>query len=289
MLHLEDGPGVVAHPAHQGRVEHEPEAAGRLRLDRVEDALQATPHALVPPRPQEPTQRSRRRARGQEVEQAIDRAGGVPGLPQLGRDAVPADLVELVERDEHRARPLRIEPAVGDQAPEEAPVVDPHRQVLEPQRGERLGGGQDQLDLRDLGCHPQDVDVALGELPVATLLRPLRPPHRADLDGLERLGQARVIVRVVADERHREVEPQAQVGQVLRAARRRELLPALQDPVDQLFILPAVAPEQQAEALHRGRLDADEAVPPVDGQDLGHGPVTQCDFVGEHVPHAAGR
>jgi len=98
-----------------------------------------------------------------------------------------------------------------------------------------------------------------------------------------------VIVRVVADERHREVEPQAQVRQILRAARRRELLPALQDPVDQLLVLAAVAPEQQAEALHRGRLDADEAVAPVDGQDLGHRPVAQRDFLGKHVPHAAGR
>src|SRR6266852_7167245 len=69
----------------------------------------------------------------------------------------------------------------------------------------------------------------------------------------------------------------------------RELLAALQDLVDQLLVLAAVAPEQQTEALHRGRLDADEAVAPVDGQDLGHGPVAQRNFPGEHVPHAAGR
>ena len=102
-------------------------------------------------------------------------------------------------------------------------------------------------------------------------------------------GRRGVVVGVVAHERHRQVEPQAEVGHVLGAAGGLELLAALQDLEDQLLVLAPVAPEEQAQALHRGSLDADEAVATVYGQDLGHGPVAQRDLVGQHVPHAAGR
>ena len=141
--------------------------------------------------------------------------------------------------------PRSVEPAVpGDQAPRSRRSLMPHGQVREAQRGERLGGRQDQLDLRPpRDATPEHVDVALGELAEAALLGPLRPPHRADLDGLERLGQPGVVLGVVARQRHRQVEAQAEVGQLVAPRRRGglELLAALEDLEDQLLVLAAVA------------------------------------------------
>ncbi len=64
--------------------------------------------------------------------------------------------------------------------------------MLEAEVDEGLGGRQDELDLGDLGGDAQNVDVALGELPEATLLRALGPPDRADLDRLEAGRAARL-------------------------------------------------------------------------------------------------
>ena len=86
---------------------------------------------------------------------------------------------------------------------------------LETKLEERLGGRKDELDLRDLGCHAQNIDVTLGELAKAPLLRPLGPPYRPDLDRFERIGERRPVVRVVARERHGEVEAQPEIGEIL--------------------------------------------------------------------------
>ncbi len=211
------------------------------------------------------------------------------GLAQLRPHPVRADLVELVERDEHRPGACRLEAAVGHHRGEHPSVVDPHREVLQAEGGQGFGGGEDQLDLGDLRRDPEHVDVALGELSIAAVLWPFRPPHRPDLDGLEGLGQARVVVGVVADQGHGEVEAQGQVGEILGTLGALELLATLQDLEDQLFVLAAFAAQQQAEALDRGGLDAHEAVAAVHRQDLGHRPVAERRLLGQHVAHAAGR
>ena len=103
----------------------------------------------------------------------------------------------------------------GDQA-EDPPIVDPHGQVREAQPRQRLARwpGSARPRPRRSAC-PSDVDVALGELPEPPLLRPLGPPHRPDLDRLERIGQLGVVLRVVARQRHGEVEAQPEVGELV--------------------------------------------------------------------------
>src|SRR5882724_11524750 len=159
----------------------------------------------------------------------------------------------------------------------QATIVDPHREIGESQPRQRVGGGEDQLDLDERRGQAEHVDVALGELAEAALLRPLRAPHRPDLDGLQRIGQPRMVLGVVARERHREVEAQAEVGQILaRASRRLQLLAALHDLEDELLVLAALAAGEQRQVLERGRLDAPEAVGAVDGDDLAYGGVAHA-------------
>ena len=57
-----------------------------------------------------------------------------------------------------------------------------------------------------------DVDVGLGELPVAALLRPLAAPGGLDLVAPERELQLAGVLEDVAREGHGEVEVQAELG-----------------------------------------------------------------------------
>src|SRR5215510_14395196 len=217
-------------------------------------------------------------------------AVAVAGLSQLALDALPPDLVELVQDDEELAVARSVDPAVRGHRGQDAPVVHTDPRLLEPERDQGGGGRQDELDLGDLGGHAQDVDVALDELAEAALLRPLGPPHRSDLDRLERVGQDRPIVGVVPRERHREVEAEPEIGEIVLAVRRRiQLRAALEYLVDQLLVLAAAAAEQELQILERGRLDATEPVALVRGQDRGRRPVAKLDLGREQVLHAARR
>ena len=69
-----------------------------------------------------------------------------------------------------------------------------------------------------------DVDVALDELAVAPLLRALGPPDRSELDRAEHRGQFGPVAGVEAGERHRQIETQAEVGELERLLRRLEVL-----------------------------------------------------------------
>ena len=286
---LEDRARVVAHAAHERRIEAHPAARGDLGVRGGDDRGERFPGGLGRARQRRPQPFQRHLGRAQPRQQRLEAPDGVrvvPTLAQLGQHARGAQAVELVERDEEAGLRRLRKAAVARDELEQAPVVDPHGEARQPEPRQGVGGGEDQLDLDERRGQPQHVDVALGELPEAALLRPLRAPHGADLDRLQRVGQPRVVLRVVTRERHREVEAQAEVGQILpRAPRRLELLAALHDLEDQLLVLAAVAAGQQAQALERRRLDAAEAVRAVDGDDLAHGRVAQLDLVGEDVAH----
>ena len=80
----------------------------------------------------------------------------------------------------------------------------------------------DQFDLGERARLPDDVDVALDELAVSTLLRSLRPPDRRDLDGAEHARQLGSVARVEASERNGEIEAQSEVREFERVAARRQ-------------------------------------------------------------------
>ena len=81
------------------------------------------------------------------------------------------------------------------------------------QGGEDLGHDQRDLDLvvEGQGVASDDVDVGLGELPVATLLWSLPAPHLLDLVAPEREVQLTGVLQHVARERHGEVEVQPEL------------------------------------------------------------------------------
>ena len=147
----------------------------------------------------------------------------------------------------------------GDQR-EDAAIVDAHGEIGESQPRQRLRRRQDQLDFDHRRGHAEHVDIALGELAEASLLGPLRAPHRADLDRLERVGQPGVVLGVVAGQRHRQVVAQAKVGQLAlpRANRGLQIFTALENLEDQLLVVAALAADEQWQALQRRRLDAPE-------------------------------
>jgi hypothetical protein len=173
---------------------------------------------------------------------------------------------------------------------EKAPVVDPHGEIGEAEPGERLRGGEDQLDLGHARCHPQDVDVALGELAEASLLGALRTPHRTDLDRFQGIGQASVILGIVAGQGHRQVEAKPVLGELAsRAHRRLQVLPPLEHLEDELLVLAPLAADEQAQALERRRLDPLEPEGAIHREDLLGGGVAQVDLGRQQVSHAARR
>ena len=164
------------------------------------------------------------------------------GIAQLPLDSLAPDLVQLVERDEEIAVAAGLDAAEGRHRAQDPSVVQADTRTLEPELDERLRGRQDELDLGDLGDHAQDVDVALGELPEAALLRALGAPDRPDLDRLERVGQLGSMVGIVPRERYRQIEAQPEIGEIIFAGGRGvELGAALENLVDQLLVLAAAA------------------------------------------------
>ena len=199
--------------------------------------------------------RVRRPDRG-ELEAAPRLLGGGAGVghEQVG-DGVRGQLVELVDGADRGGDVGQAEPAV--EALDQLAVVELEAQRRERQRVERVDHHPHHLDVvveRQLVA-PDDVDVGLGELAVAALLRPLAAPGRLDLVAAERELQVPGVLEHVARERHGEVEVQA------------ELLPAspssvvgLQPAQDVDLLVDLAALGEPVERLDDPGLDVGEAV-----------------------------
>ena len=141
--------------------------------------------------------------------------------------------------------------ALGDLAVVDLDAELPHRQAAE-----RLGDDERHLGLevrREL-ADVDDVDVGLGELAEAPLLRPLAAPDLLDLVAAEREGELAGVLEHVAGERHGEVEVQAQRG--IPAA---VVAGEAADAVDLLVGVAALA-EQPVDRLDGPGLERREAV-----------------------------
>ncbi len=202
------------------------------------------------------------------------------------------DLVELVDRDERAVVLVRREPEGGEHPGQQPAVVDPDERALEAEGIHRVEGGDEQLGL---GARPglaQHVDVALHELPVAPLLRALGPPHRGHLDAAEHRRQLGAVGRVEAGQRHRQVEAQAQVGEVERLLRGLQVVvgeTALEDAERELLVVAAESGVQALGVLRDRGLDLVEAVAAVHPADDGEDRLAPGLVGGEEVAHAARR
>ena len=144
------------------------------------------------------------------------------------------------------------------------------------------------LDLRKLGAVAQNVDIALGELAEAALLRLVGAPDAADLQRLEGARQLRCVRGIIARERHREVIAQAGIGKVRAAALDHllEIAAALEDLEDELLIFAALLVGEVFDVLHGGRFDLGEAVAAVGIANEPHDALPKLHIAGELIAHA---
>ena len=165
--------------------------------------------------------------------------------------ADPAEPVDDAQRADDVVEADAEEEALGDLAVVDLDAELPHRQAAE-----RLGDDERHLGLEVRGelADVDDVDVGLGELAEAPLLRPLPAPDLLDLVAAEREGEPAGVLEHVAGERHGEVEVQAQRG-IPAAVVARE--PA--DAVDLLVGVAALA-EQPLDRLDGPGLERREPV-----------------------------
>ena len=184
--------------------------------------------------------------------------------------AVGRHLVELVD-DAHDGRDVggaeaEVEPL------DQLAVVDLQAQRRqEVQLAERLGHHPGDLDVvvERERVAADDVDVGLGELAVAALLRPLAAPHLLDLVAAERELEVPGVLEHVARERHGEVEVQAQ----------SPASPSLgvQPAQDVHLLVDLALAQQRVERLGRARLDGREAVQLEDrAQPVEHGELDEA-------------
>ena len=293
---LEDRAGVVAHAANQRRVEDDLDARGEHRPDAGED-LGEILHRLL-------GAVLLRDALAEFLDAdalahgAIDRQIArhrfciIAVFQQLALDAVQADLVKLVQGDQHGADLFLRKACRQRHSAQNLPVVDVDGEIgqadLAQDPGDHRGGRGDQLDLGQAAVVAEDVDVALRELTEASLLRVVRAPDVAQLHRLERGGQLFPVVGVVARQRQRQVVAQAVVGQLAVALLEGalQLRAALHDLEDQLLIVAALLGGQVLDVLHHRRLDLHEAVGGIALLDHAQHMLAQAHVGGEHIAHA---
>ena len=147
---------------------------------------------------------------------------------------------------------------------------------------------RNQLDLRQAAVVAQNVDVALGKLAEAPLLRVVRAPDVAKLHRLERGRQLLLVVRVVARQRHGQVVAQAVVRQLAVALVQRalKLRAALHHLEDQLLVVAALLAGQVLDVLHHRRFDLHEAARAVGFLNHAEHMLAQAHVGGEHIAHA---
>src|SRR5215211_3687637 len=119
---------------------------------------------------------------------------------------------------------------------------------------QRRKGHQRQLDVvvsgKRLGV--DDIDVRLGEFPVATFLRPLPPPDLLNLVAAERKVQLVRVLEHIAGERHGQIEVQAEV--------RPRVLVGVQTLEDVYLLVDLALLGQPLDRLHGPGLDRSETV-----------------------------
>jgi len=125
-------------------------------------------------------------------------ADGIAGLVsiavrELELDLLGPDLLELVEHAEDVFGPVCADGRVLQQEVEDFPAGKPHLVRPDVDGAERVADGGDDLGVgRAAGCADR-IKVELGELPVASRVGLVGPPHLGDLVAPERQRDLRVL------------------------------------------------------------------------------------------------
>ena len=294
--HLENRAGVIAHAAHKRRVkddlhavrEHRLHAAHNVRQRRADVFRQIfAAHACA--------EVGNFHAR---LHVAVERHvffhlfRRISAFQQILFNAVEADLVKLVQRNQRAADFFLLKARRKRRCRQHPAVVDVDGELVHVHFGENLAEHRrrrgNQLDLGQAAVVAQNVDVALGKLTEASLLRVVRAPDVTQLHRLKRRRQFLLVVRVVARQRHGQVIAQAIVRQFAVALFNRtlELRAALHHLEDELFVVAALLAGQVLDVLHHRRFNLHETVCAVGFLDHAEHMLAKAHVGGKHIAHA---
>ena len=150
------------------------------------------------------------------------------------------------------------------------------------------GGHIDQLDLGVGGLIPQNVDVALDELPQTALLGAFGAEDAVGLDDLEGVGELVLVGGIEAAQGQGQVVAQTHIGELLGVAGSQcagQLIAALEHLEDQVQVVAAVGLVEVLHILQHGGGDALETGSAVSFQNLALNVVAQGLLGGEQVTH----
>ena len=207
-----------------------------------------------------------------------------PGLRQpapgeFGGDLSRSDLVQLVEGDQDPGSQPGRDAEGLQEAGEHVAGVEQEAEAADPQPGEHVVYRADDLGVRQPGSGSEGVHVALGELAVTALPRPVRAPDRSQRVALVRNRQLAAVGRGHPRQRHRQVITQGQVGLAGPL-----VLATAQDLEDELVAVLAVLAHEHIEPLE-GR--SGERLEPVAREHRPHdveGPLPGLELAGEEIP-----
>src|SRR5215475_2775977 len=256
--HLPDRAGVVAQAAHHPGLERHPpgrqlpgeQGPQGVHLVQPGGALLAGLERVGDP--------FCRVAGGQRRHQLGGLGFRQPAAGQLGGDLARRELVQLVEREQDPGSRLGRDAEGLQQAGQHAAVVEREAEAADPQPGQHVIHGADDLRVGQRRRGAEGVQVALGELAVPAPARPVRAPDRPDGVALVRNRQLAAVGGGHPRQRHGQVVTQGQVGLAGPL-----VLAAAQDLEDELVAVLAVLAHEDLGPLEGG---GGERLEPVAGE-----------------------
>ena len=187
---------------------------GQIRADRRAPSIAAAPACRVRRRSRSSSAGSDARLTAPRARAAGVVASATPRADQLLLDAVAANLVQLVDAPpalRRAAPPAR--PAASSIAAQQLAMIQPDREIVEPQRRQHVADRRQQLrfDQRRRRCRSRRCRTGRtrGTGPCAG---PIGAPDRLNLIALEELRQLVLVLRDDARERDGQVVAQREVG-----------------------------------------------------------------------------
>ena len=166
----------------------------------------------------------------------------------------------------------------------------------------RTGCGGDQLDLSHHGRISDDIDVTLGELTEASLLRTVRTEYIADLQCLEGSRQFVLMAGIIAAQRNRQIIAKRTVRKFGTGCVAEhiftpahfpqsllQLTPSLLNLEDELLVLSSVFPRQVLYMFHDRSLDLGETVLCIGVPDDPKNMLPKDHILGKKILHALNR